>query len=309
MWISSGKLPNEQRHSDRVVRIIAQQRAVATIKKKSRICGVITQLAIALVLSAVVVGLAYWRGSLSQSGAAGALLVGTLTFGLGGWQWGVLLVLFFVSSSLLSHFREGEKKAAAEKFDKGHRRDIGQVIANGGLGACIATISAFVPATEVPSAAWFFLFLGVMATVTADTWATELGTLSKRPPRLIITGRIVEVGTSGGISPLGTAVSLLGGLLIGVTAGLITEYSIIVTAVAGALGGLLGSLVDSLLGATVQRIYYTDARHKETEKQYENDGTPNRVLRGWAWMSNDMVNLLSSIVGGITAVILSTLLS
>ena len=81
------------------------------------------------------------------------------------------------------------------------------------------------------------------------------------------------------------------------------------SAVAGAVGGLLGSLLDSLLGATVQRIYYTDVRDKETEKQYENDGTPNRVLRGWAWMSNDMVNLLSSSVGGITAVILSALLS
>jgi uncharacterized protein (TIGR00297 family) len=266
----------------------------------------ITQLTIAFILSAIVVALAYWRGSLSQSGAAGALLIGTLTFGIGGWQWGVLLVLFFVTSSLLSHFKEAEKKAAAEKFDKGHRRDIGQVIANGGLGACIATISAFAPG---PSAAWFFLFLGVMATVTADTWATELGTLSKRQPRLITTGRMVEVGTSGGISPLGTVVSLLGGLLIGLTAGLITEYSIVVTTMAGAIAGLLGSLVDSLLGATVQRIYYTDVRHKETEKKYENDGTPNRVLRGWAWMSNDMVNLLSSIGGGITAVTLTALFS
>jgi len=262
----------------------------------------ITQLAIALLLSAIVIALAYWRGSLSQSGAAGALLIGTLTFGLGGWQWGVLLVLFFVSSSLLSHFKEGEKKAVAEKFDKGHRRDIGQVIANGGLGACIATISAFAPGS---SAAWFFLFLGVMATVTADTWATELGTLSKRQPRLITTGRIVEVGTSGGISPLGTAVSLLGGLLIGLTAGLITDYNIIITTMAGSIGGLLGSLVDSLLGATVQRIYYSDVRQKETEKKYENDGTPNRTLRGWAWVSNDMVNLLSSVVGGIMAVVLS----
>ncbi|UCC50167.1 MAG: DUF92 domain-containing protein [Anaerolineaceae bacterium] len=269
----------------------------------------ITQLAIAFILSAIVVALAFWRGSLSESGAVGALLIGTLTFGLGGWQWGVLLVLFFVTSSLLSHFKEAEKKAAAEKFDKGHRRDGGQVIANGGLGACIATVSAFVPGAVVPAAAWFFLFLGVMATVTADTWATELGTLSKRPPRLITTGRTVEVGTSGGISPLGTAVSLLGGLLIGLTGGLNTEYNIIVAAAAGALGGLLGSLIDSLLGATVQRIYYSDTRHKETEKQYENDGTPNRVLRGWAWMSNDMVNLLSSVVGGITTVVLSALFS
>jgi uncharacterized protein (TIGR00297 family) len=269
----------------------------------------LNQLAIAFVLSALVVALAYWRGSLSGSGAAGALVIGTLTFGMGGWQWGVLLVIFFVSSSILSHYKEGEKKRAAEKFAKGHRRDIGQVIANGGLGACIAMLSAFVPDNVVPPSAWFFLFLGVMATVTADTWATELGTLSKRPPRLITTGRVVEVGTSGGISPYGTAVSFLGGLLIGLTAGLITDYSILVASLAGAVGGLLGSLVDSLLGATIQRIYYSEARKKETERRYENDGTPNRPMRGWAWINNDMVNLIASIVGGLTAVFLRGLFS
>lgn len=269
----------------------------------------LTQLAIALGISVIIVALAYWRGSLSESGALGALLVGTVTFGLGGWQWGILLGVFFVSSSLLSHFKESEKRATAEKFEKGHRRDAGQVIANGGLGTAIALLSAFVPQTAVPNALWFFLFLGVMATVTADTWATELGTLSKNPPRLITTGKVVEVGTSGGVSLLGTAVSLVGGLLIGVTAGLITDYSLAATAVAGALGGLAGSLFDSLLGATVQLIYWSSARQKETEKKVEKDGTPNTPLRGWRWMNNDMVNLISSLVGGLTAVGMALLLS
>lgn len=148
-----------------------------------------------------------------------------------------------------------------------------------------------------------------MATVTADTWATELGTLSKSPPRLITTGRVVEVGTSGGISPFGTTVSFLGGMLIGLVGGLITDYDLLATTLSGAIAGLIGSLIDSLLGATIQRIYYSDARQKETEKMYENDGTPNRPLRGWAWMNNDMVNLLASIVGGLTAVFLYGLFS
>lgn len=267
----------------------------------------VEQLLIAFGISTLIVGLAFWRGSLSESGAVGALIVGTLTFGLGGWQWGILLGVFFVSSSLLSHFKEAEKRETAEKFEKGHRRDIGQVFANGGLGTSIAVLSAFVPAIVVPSAAWFFLFVGVIATVTADTWATELGTLSKRPPRLITTGRSVDVGTSGGVSPLGTAVSFIGGLLIGLTAGLITSYALLPIALAGAIGGLAGSLFDSLLGATVQRIYYSDARQKETEKKFEKDGTPNRPLRGWGWMNNDVVNLVSSLVGGLVAVGVMTL--
>jgi uncharacterized protein (TIGR00297 family) len=274
-----------------------------------------TSLLIGLLLSAVIAALAYWRGSLSPSGAAGALIVGTLIFGLGGWVWGVLLAVFFISSSFLSHFKEREKAAVAEKFEKGHRRDMGQAFANGGLGALIAVLSAIVPATTVPDDVWFALFVGVMSTVTADTWATELGTLSKAAPRLITSGRAVEVGASGGVSPLGTGVSFAGGLLIGLTAGLLAPLAGLLPwsaalplALIGALSGAAGSLIDSLLGATIQQIYYCDTCGKETERKIHRCGTTTRPLRGWSWLNNDLVNLLSSLGGGLTAVALAALL-
>lgn len=254
-------------------------------------------LVIAFFLALAIVVLFTWRGSLSRSGAAGALVVGTLIFGLGGWVWGILLALFFITSSLLSHFKEDEKKAAAEKFDKGHRRDIGQVMANGALGSVIAILSAL-----APSDLWFPIFIGIMGTVTADTWATELGTLARRPPRLITTGRPVEVGTSGGVSPLGTLVSLAGGAIIGLAAALLSQETQPGAAVlAGAIGGLVGSLFDSLLGATVQQIYYCDVCQKDTERKIHKCGTETRPLRGWSWLNNDLVNLLASFVGGLTA--------
>lgn len=257
----------------------------------------ISDLIIAFSFSLAVVVVFTWRGSLSRSGAAGALIVGTLIFGLGGWVWGVLLALFFISSSLLSHFKEDAKKAAAEKFDKGHRRDIGQVMANGALGSVIAILSIL-----VESEMWFPFFIGVMGTVTADTWATELGTLARRPPRLITTGRPVEVGTSGGVSPLGTLVSLAGGAIIGLAAALLANAIQPATAVlAGAIGGLVGSLFDSLLGATVQQIYYCDVCQKETERKIHKCGHETRPLRGWSWLNNDLVNLLASFVGGLMA--------
>lgn len=262
----------------------------------------LTQLVNAFLLSTAVAMVAFWRRSLSGSGVLAALLVGTVIYGGGGWQWGVLLGLFFVTSSLLSHFKAEEKRTAAEKFDKGHQRDSGQVLANGGLGALLALLTVV-----VPSPLWAWAFTGVMATVTADTWATELGTLSKQPPRLISNGRVVEVGTSGGISPLGTAISLLGGLFIGLAAGLMGMGPTVGrTAVAGALSGLVGSLFDSLLGATVQQIYYCDTCQKETERKIHTCGTATRPLRGWSWLNNDLVNLIASLVGGATAVFLLT---
>lgn len=277
--------------------------------------SVLTSLILGLVLSLLIAFLAWRRGSLSQSGAAGAIIVGTLIFGLGGWVWGVLLAVFFISSSLLSHFREREKAAVAEKFEKGHRRDMGQVLANGGLGAVIAVLSVIVPESVVPQLTWFFLFLGIMATVTADTWATELGTLSKSAPRLITNGRAVEVGTSGGVSPLGTGVSFAGGLLIGLTAGLLAPAAGLLpwsaalpVALIGALSGAVGSLIDSLLGATIQQIYYCDTCAKETERRLHRCGTTTRPLRGWAWMNNDLVNLISSLGGGLVAVLLMVVL-
>ena len=270
--------------------------------------SLLSSLLLGLALSILIAALAYWRGSLSRSGALGALLVGTLIFGLGGWVWGVALAVFFISSSALSHFKERQKAAVAEKFEKGHRRDMGQVLANGGLGALIAVAAAVVPQSAVPNALWFYLFLGVMATVTADTWATELGTLSAAPPRLITSGRVVEVGTSGGVSPLGTGVSLAGGLLIVLTvavlgplAGLLPWSAAPLLALAGGLSGAAGSLLDSLMGATVQQIYYCDTCRKETERRVHRCGTTTRPLRGWGWVNNDLVNLVSSLGGGLVA--------
>ena len=68
------------------------------------------------------------------------------------------------------------------------------------------------------------------------------------------------------------------------------------------MGGLIGSLFDSLLGATVQRIYYCDACQKDTERKIHKCGHETRPLRGWSWLNHDLVNLVASFAGGLTAV-------
>ena len=271
----------------------------------------ITQLGLSLLLSATIGGLAYWRQSLTAGGWLGAILTGTATMGFGGWTWGFALVAFFVSSSALSHYKERVKEQrAAEKFAKGGRRDIVQALANGGVGALIALIYALLGEPPLLLA----LFVGVMATVNADTWATELGVLSPHRPRLITTGRTVEPGTSGGITLLGTGAAAAGSLLIGgvmlvgLALGAPTVGLLWWLLPAALLGGVGGSMVDSLLGATVQAIYrYPNG--KETERVVGRDGTPNSFVRGWRWMNNDLVNFSSSLVGGLVAVIVYLMLN
>ncbi len=260
----------------------------------------ITQLLIAGVIATFTTLLAIWRKWLTISGGIAAIVVGTIILGLGGWLWGLLLGVFFVSSSLLSKFKGQEKGAiSAEKFHKSNERDSGQVLANGGIAALIALLNAL-----LPNPAWFPLYLGVIATVNADTWATELGTLSQHPPRLITTGRRVEAGTSGGISVVGTIATICGGLLIGLIAALWLRDNAWQLLLTAAIAGLAGSLFDSLLGATVQQIYWDEETKRETEKPIKN-GRKMRPLRGWWWMTNDAVNMIASVVGGCVALLLS----
>jgi uncharacterized protein (TIGR00297 family) len=265
------------------------------------------RLLLGLALSAVVGWVGYWRQSLSPGGVAGAIIVGSLIFGLGGWIWGLLLITFFVSSSLLSHYRQRDKEAVAEKFAKGGRRDLGQALANGGMGAILAVVYFGNPEPVLLAA-----YLGVMATVNADTWATELGVLSRVPPRLITTGQEVPHGSSGGVTSLGMWASLAGALLIGSVATALTQAGSLLggngwdaSALAfpglAVAGGMAGSLFDSLLGATVQGIYYCDRCGKETESARHRCGQAALPVRGWLWLNNDLVNFIASIVGGLVA--------
>lgn len=239
-----------------------------------------------------------WRArALSISGAWAAALTGGLIFGLGGWPWAVLLMAFFVSSSLLSRLFRKRKIALDEKFSKGSQRDWGQVLANGGLGALLA-----VPLAFGPQPPWLWAaFAGAMAAVNADTWATELGVLSSIPPLLITSGKIVERGTSGGVTPLGYAAVLSGSALVGAAALLFTPagqrlglFLILL------VSGLAGSTVDSLLGATVQAMYYCPTCHKTTERHPRHScGTLTSLERGMAWLNNDVVNFTCSMAGAL----------
>lgn len=251
-------------------------------------------------MSLAISAVAYRGRSLSRSGVLGAILVGTITVGLGGWRWGLLLIAFFVLASLLSHYRRGQKQALTEKFAKGHRRDLGQVLANGGLGALLAALYFLWPNDLL-----FAAFLGSVAAVSADTWATELGVLSPRSPRLITTGKVVPVGTSGGVTLWGIMASIVGALTMGGIAWLLVALGKVATLVSllflASSSGLLGSLFDSLLGTTLQGIYLCPRCGVETERMVHRCGYQTTHIRGWRWLNNDLVNLASSLLGAIIA--------
>jgi uncharacterized protein (TIGR00297 family) len=260
------------------------------------------ELVVGLLLSIVVAVIGHRRGALDDSGMVGGLVTGTLTFGLGGWEWGLLLLAFFTSSSILSFYRARAKERIADRFAKGRRRDIGQALANGGVPALLAVCSLL-----WPHPAWFAACAGALSAANADTWATEIGVLSARLPRLITTRIPVDPGTSGAISRLGTVASVAGALLIAVLAGLgmfvqgAGVSDSIGLLAAAVVGGAAGSMVDSLLGATVQAVYWCTACGKETESSVHSCGARTLPLRGHRLIGNDLVNLFASGFGAATA--------
>lgn len=250
-----------------------------------------TRLPLGLALGLVFSLLAYGAGSLSANGALAAALVGGLTLGVGGLVPSVLLLTFFISSSVLTRVGLGRKQEVAAAFSKGGRRDYGQVLANGGLATLFAVLHGV-----TREGLWLFGLCGALAAVNADTWATELGVLSAREPRLITTGKAVVAGSSGAVTAAGTLAAAAGSALIGLAGWALTRSWPV--GLAAVVGGLGGTTVDSLLGATVQGIFYCPACQRETERHpLHSCGTGTEPLRGWRWLNNDLVNLIASAVG------------
>jgi len=255
----------------------------------------LTTFLLGLAAGGLIAILAWKASALNRSGAWAAALTGGLLFGLGGLPWASLLLIFFITSSGLSRAFSRQKATLGEKFAKGSRRDWGQVLANDGLAIPLLAAQFLLTGQLWP----WLAYAGAMATVNADTWATELGVLSPNPPRRITDGQRVERGASGGITLLGTLATLGGAALVALPAILfIPQLDLGPSLLAVTLGGLAGSLFDSLLGASVQAIYHCPQCQKETERHPVHlCGTPTTQLRGWRWLNNDLVNFISSAFG------------
>ncbi len=238
---------------------------------------------------------AYRFRLLNASGSVAAFLLGTVIFAIGGWSWAGPILVFFVSSSLLSKSGRHRKAGLEQIFEKGSIRDAGQVLGNGGIAGAVVVLNYFYPDHR-----WMGVYLGVLAAVAADTWATEIGIYFRHIPRSIVNGRRVEPGTSGGITVPGL-LGAVGGAALIAACGWLTmggfEWNIAVWITAG---GVVGSLVDSWLGATLQGQFECVGCGLSTERRLH-CAAPTRWVRGWRALDNDKVNVACSLAGGILA--------
>ena len=187
----------------------------------------------------------------TASGAVSGLLLGlSIWHGAGGAAFGLLGAFFVLGSGATKlGYRVKEARGAAQAR-KG-ARTIFNVLANGLVAGLLALACRYHPFPWAMAA-----LVTSLAAATADTLESEIGTLGRRPPRLITTLKEVPPGTDGGVSPLGTAAGLLGASVIGCLGwalGLIE---------AGGLGVVVGAafaatVMESVLGALFKTRSHT----------------------------------------------------
>ena len=242
---------------------------------------------------------AYKLEVLNLSGTVAAFLLGSFVFGIGGIQWMVPMGTFFVLSSILSKFGKQKKHILATVYEKSSNRDMVQVLANGGVAGMLAICWHYTGADIC-----YYAFLGSLAAATADTWGTELGVFSRQVPRSILNFKQVTMGTSGGITTVGTTGAAAGAGLLTLAGWIIPvgdieaffpwKVFLIIT-----IAGILGAMFDSLLGATIQAQYRCPTCDKITEKTEHCGNDSLELYRGFRWINNDVVNFACTATGAV----------
>jgi uncharacterized protein (TIGR00297 family) len=214
---------------------------------------------------------------LSRLGSLAAWMLGIYLLLLDGYEWIVVVLLFFITSVIFTKIRS--KLMHNNRKDSG--RNAWQVVANI-IWAVVSSVIYLLTGNEF----FIMLFIAFLGAVTADTWASELGPIFNKRSFSIADFRMKKAGVTGGISFAGTLAAALGALIVSWTGFLLffnePDWNIILLI---ALSAFLACFADTLLGAFVEdkmliMTFFTSKKGKESL-------TPN-----------DMVNLGGSLTAG-----------
>ncbi|ORX41524.1 hypothetical protein BCR36DRAFT_587966 [Piromyces finnis] len=280
---------------------------------------------------------------LTVGGSFSALIVGTI-ISLCGFEYFVVLAAFFFSSTKATHLHKQIKtKLLGETYLKEKKRNAIQVLSKSlfptlvcfiiyanydGKGMNIFNIKSHPSTTTLCKTFLDAFFIGFFESANADTWASELGILSRESPILILHGfKSVPKGINGAISRYGTVCSILGGMFIssvvilcnifrmGLVSFLKSDNRVFLLGVKilvfGGFIGFIGSLIDSILGQTVQLTIYNVTKECVIEKEAEAEARKNGdelKYYGKDLFNNSGINLITGVVTALIAGYLATLI-
>lgn len=235
-----------------------------------------------VILSAAFTFLAFLFHRLSLDGMCAAIIAGTFILGFGGWAVAGVVLLFFISSIFISR----PNSSTDSELGTGVRRNGLQVWANGfWVVICLVLDVIFNTGIFTVGA------MAAVATATADTWATELGSTDRDSTYLITNFEAVQPGTDGGISLQGTTAALMGSGMIALASLYVfsLEFFLILCIF---IAGILGCFIDSYIGAIFQR---------------NNRPVTLPGLKSVIRVDNNLVNGISTGAGALLAIIINLL--
>ncbi|MBD1392153.1 DUF92 domain-containing protein [Mucilaginibacter glaciei] len=190
----------------------------------------------------------YKSGKLTPAGTITGGLVAFIIYIGSGLTGIVMLGAFFILSVWATSHKKNEKRKLSTGQQHSEKRTAGQVVANGGVAALLGLAAHLMPHQ---SALLVILMTAALASATADTLSSELGTVYGRRFYNIITLKPGEKGRDGVISLEGTLAGIIGSAIIAVTYSIIFRWNL--TCLFIIIAGTIGNLSDSVLGATLER--------------------------------------------------------
>lgn len=227
---------------------------------------------VALVLNAILIGIAQRLPLLTREGWVHAGILGTILWGCLGWQGWLAVVGYLVLGSMVTRLGMAEKTRSGLAEARGGRRGPENIWGSAATGALLAL---FIGAGISPSSLLKIGFAASFAAKLADTFGSEIGKRWGQDAFLITTFAPVPRGTDGAISLEGTIASAIGSLLM---TSLMAALYLIPWGIAYlvvAFVGLVATLLESLVGAVAQ----------------------NKI----DWLTNELVNGIQTLIAAFLA--------
>jgi uncharacterized protein (TIGR00297 family) len=227
---------------------------------------------------------------LTPAGLFHAWLLGVLIWGTLNWQGYVIVGFYFLVGSGVTRIGLAQKEAEGIAEKRSGARGPENVWGSALTGALCALGVGFInsgfllpsPQSLVlsPQSLLLLGYVASFSTKLSDTCASEVGKAYGKSTFLITTLQPVPRGTEGAVSLEGTLAGVGGSIAIAIVAwavGLINLLGIVWCV----LAAFIATNLESLIGATLQSQY--------------------------TWLTNEVVNILNTLIGAIAAILLAWL--
>ncbi len=238
--------------------------------------------AIALTINTLLLGIAWFlpKKLLTPFGYLNALILGVLVWGTLGWRGYLIVMLFFLCGSAITYVGIEQKEAEGIAEERSGMRGAGNVWGSALAATICAIATLYFPS---PIKELFILgYVGSFCTKLSDTTASEVGKAYGKTTYLITNLKPVPRGTEGAVSLEGTVAGAIASFVLALIAwgiGMIDPLGIIWCVIAA----FIATTIESLIGATLESRF--------------------------SWLTNDLVNFINTIIGAISAILLSLLAS